>query len=226
MTELVVSLPDLVRQWQLGWGLAKGLAPAAEARGGLHVVLGQPGRHREVVAVRPDEDPDSLRDLAEEVAASADADWLTVPTNRPEEATAVLLAAGLTLLDRPEWLMTTDLAGHPTQAAPEPYAVTTTVAGPVIEAEVRDASGTVAARGTMGVAGTEAVAHNIRTDPEHRRLGLASVVMSALVLRARERGATAGLLIASADGQHLYSALGWVRRATILIARNARAATG
>jgi hypothetical protein len=43
--------------------------------------------------------------------------------------------------------------------------------------------------------------------------------MSALATEAIARGARTGLLIASADGQHLYSTLGWNRVADVVIAQ-------
>ncbi|MEV5535284.1 hypothetical protein AB0L13_00390 [Saccharopolyspora shandongensis] len=71
MTEPARITPDLVRRWQAGWGLARKFQPTEEARGELHVVLGKPGRHHEVVALHADDDPESLRNLAAEAAAAA-----------------------------------------------------------------------------------------------------------------------------------------------------------
>lgn len=71
----------------------------------------------------------------------------------------------------------------------------------------------------MAVVGTDAIADRIETVPEHRRRGLGSVVMSSLVENAMAHGATTGILVATADGQQLYSALGWTTRATVLIAQ-------
>jgi hypothetical protein len=43
--------------------------------------------------------------------------------------------------------------------------------------------------------------------------------MGALAAEAVARGAHTGLLIASADGRHLYSALGWKHLADVVIAQ-------
>ncbi|CCH16947.1 GNAT family N-acetyltransferase [Micromonospora lupini] len=88
----------------------------------------------------------------------------------------------------------------------------------MVTATVRHESGEVAARGTMGLAGTDAVADRIETMPAHRRKGLASAVMSALVRSAIEEGVEQGILIASEDGQRLYRTLGWQPVADVLIA--------
>jgi ribosomal protein S18 acetylase RimI-like enzyme len=83
------------------------------------------------------------------------------------------------------------------------------------------ADGQEAARGMMAVVGTDAVMHDIHTDPAYRRQGLGSVVMGALAHRAIERGATTGLLMATTEGAALYRNLGWVPQATMLTARAA-----
>ncbi|EMD29519.1 GNAT family N-acetyltransferase [Amycolatopsis azurea] len=219
MADLVQSLPDLIRRWQAGWGVSQGFRPAEQARGGLHVLLERPDRHREIIAMDPDDDPDSLRSLAGEVAAASRPTWLTVPTNRPEAVETIARDAGLELRDERESLMSSHLHQHPRRSAPPPYTCITTVDGPVVETVVRHPRSGVAARGTMAVVGSDAIADRIETVPDHRRRGLGRVVMSSLSEHAAARGATTGILIATADGQQLYSALGWTRHATVLIAQ-------
>ncbi|MET9266914.1 GNAT family N-acetyltransferase [Amycolatopsis sp. NPDC004079] len=213
---MVESLPDLILRWQAGWGASRGFRPAEQARGGLHVLVEQPDRHREIVALSAE--PDVLGGLADEAAAASRPTWLTVPTNRPESVEAIVREAGLKLRDSREALMTIPLLRHPPRPAPPPYMCATTMKGTVFETVLTHPSG-VAARGTMAVVGTDAIADRIATEPEHRRRGLGSVVMSALAESAMMCGATTGILVATADGQQLYSALGWTTRATILIAQ-------
>jgi len=50
--------------------------------------------------------------------------------------------------------------------------------------------------------------------------------MGALAEAALSQGARTGLLIASTDGQHLYSSLGWHHYADVLIAHAAARAPG
>ncbi|MGW7538395.1 GNAT family N-acetyltransferase [Amycolatopsis sp. NPDC054798] len=215
---MVEALSDLIRRWQAGWGISRGFRPAEQARGGLHVLLGQPDRHREVVALSAE--PDDLRGLAAEVAAASRPTWLTVPTNRPESVETIVREAGLKLRDEREALMTIPLQRHPPRQTPAPYQCTTATSGTVLETVLRHPDSGVAARGTMAVVGTDAIADRIETVPEHRRRGLGSVVMSSLAENAVAHGATTGILVATPDGQQLYSALGWTTRATVLIAQN------
>jgi GNAT superfamily N-acetyltransferase len=214
---LADTVDDLIRRWQLRWGMTMDLEPAEEARGALHVPVGRPDRHVEVIALH--DDPDTVRALAAEVADAADRGRLTVPTNDPDVVEPILKAAELELVGQPEWFMTTDLREHPSSIPRAPYSTALIENGPVIEVQLLTPSGYAAARGTMVALGSDAVAHNIETVPEHRRRGLGRVVMGALAHEALTRGATTGLLIASDDGRQLYEALGWVTRATVLSAR-------
>jgi GNAT superfamily N-acetyltransferase len=208
---------ELVRRWQRGWTAARGL-PTTEPDGdGLTAYVGRPERQWEIVALRADEDPDSLARLAVRVAAAESTTWLTVATTQPLRAMAIVEAAGLMPVDRPEWLMTTTLAGHPRGTLPDGYTERFVREGAVITGTIRDGSGGPAAQGRMAVVGTDAVADQIMTAPTHRRRGLGSALMGGLAHAAAALGARTGLLVTSADGQRLYSALGWQRRADVRI---------
>ncbi len=74
---------------------------------------------------------------------------------------------------------------------------------------VLESGGSIAAEGTVGVLGPVATFDQIETSPRFRRRGLGTHVMAALTAEAHERGATHGVLAASAPGRELYSALGW-----------------
>lgn len=212
----------LIRRWLNGWTAARSL-PEAEPVGstgdGLRSVCGQPGREVELFALRADEEPESLARLAAAVAAERRTTWLTVPTLHPDAVEAVFGAAGLELLHQSEWFMTTDLTEHPQHAPAAPYEREVRTEGPVTVVSLREPSGEVAARGTIAVVGADAIADRVETDAAHRRRGLGRAVMSALAEAAVARGARTGLLLASEEGQRLYSSLGWHHAADVLIAR-------
>jgi GNAT superfamily N-acetyltransferase len=213
---------QLIRRWLDGWTVARSLPeaePIAPAGDGLRSPCDQPGREVEVFALRADEDPESLARLAAAVAAARQITWLTVPTLRPATAEAVVRAAGLELVHRSEWLMSTDLTEHPQHAPTAPYEPEVRTEGPVTIVSLHVPSGEAAARGTIAVVGGDAIADRIETDPAHRRRGLGRAMMSALAEAAVSQGARTGLLIASEEGQRLYSSLGWHREADVLIAR-------
>ncbi|WP_328721024.1 GNAT family N-acetyltransferase [Streptomyces sp. NBC_00247] len=219
MTEIESGL---VRRWLHGWTTARGLPeaePAGPAGDALRSECDQPGREVEVFALRADDEPESVARLAATVAAARKITWLTVPTLRTAAIETIVEAAGLELLHRPEWLMATDLSEHPKHAVAEPYRCEVRSEGPVTVVTLHDPSGEVAARGTIAVVGEDAVADRIETSLGHRRRGLGRAVMSALVEVAVAQGARTGLLIASEEGQRLYSSLGWHYSADVLIAR-------
>ncbi|MFF7360163.1 GNAT family N-acetyltransferase [Streptomyces sp. NPDC008125] len=215
---------DLIRRWLNGWSVARSL-PEAEPVGsagdgdGLRSECGQRSREAEVFALRADEEPESVSRLADVVAAAGQSTWLTVPTSHPDAVEALVTAAGLVVLQRSEWLMTTDLTTHPQHAPTEPYEREIRTEGPVTVVTLRTPSGEPAANGTIAVVGADAIADRIETYAAHQRRGLGSAVMSALAEAAVAQGARTGLLIASEEGQRLYSSLGWRHEADVLIAR-------
>ncbi|MEW5355457.1 GNAT family N-acetyltransferase [Streptomyces sp. 16-176A] len=212
----------LIRRWLDGWTVARSLPeaePVEPAGDGLRSRCDQPGREVEVFALRADEEPESVARLAAAVATARQVTWLTVPTLRPDTVEAVVGAAGLELVQRSEWFMTTDLAEHPQHEPAALYEREVRTEGPVTVVSLHAPSGEVAARGTIAVVGGDAIADRIETDSAHRRRGLGRAVMSALAEAAVSQGARTGLLIASQEGQRLYSALGWRHEADVLIAR-------
>lgn len=61
----------------------------------------------------------------------------------------------------------------------------------------------------MAVLDDWATFDNVETTPDFQRQGLGRHVMAALTTQAMGRGATSGVLAASADGRGLYESLGW-----------------
>ncbi|MFI5934320.1 GNAT family N-acetyltransferase [Actinoplanes sp. NPDC051494] len=210
----MTDLREHVVSWQRGWGVARALPAAVDVGGGLRVHCAQKSREIEYVAY----DAGSVRELAGRVAEEEAVTWLTVPTTDPARALADLDAAGLTLLARAEWLMITDLRAHPVSTVAEPYHLRQRTEGGVLRATVEHPSCEEAARATMGLCGTDAVADKVRTAPEHRRQGLGAAVMGTVARTAVGRGAVRGLLIASDEGRLLYTRLGWHPVAEVLIA--------
>ncbi|GAA0211281.1 hypothetical protein GCM10010492_06370 [Saccharothrix mutabilis subsp. mutabilis] len=209
------TLTDLVRRWERGWRECRGWATPEEARGGLHSVQDQATRYREIIALHDDDA--TVRTLAEEAAAATRTTWVTVATTRPEEVEHALHAAGMRPRATHEYLMTRALADHPTRTPAEPYRVTTTATGALLKAEVRHGDA-LAAGGQASVVDGHAVPDRIETQPDHRRRGLGTVVMGALITEAASHGAHTGILVASPEGRSLYTSLGWSLAATVVIA--------
>lgn len=205
----------MMRRWLEGWRLCRGLEPVIEYDDAYVAVLRLPGRERELFT-RTD-DTATVTRLAKQVAEDT---WLTVTTQAGDRVAAQLLAAGASPFDEHKTLMSIELGRHPQPICS--YQLTRCSEGSLEYVRLLAADGSVAAHGMMAVVGTDAVMHDIQTDPAHRRRGLGSVVMGALAARAIERGAETGLLMATADGFQLYTKLGWVAEATMVTASGAR----
>ncbi|GLY04368.1 MULTISPECIES: GNAT family N-acetyltransferase [Actinoplanes] len=209
------ALTELVVRWQRGWGVARGLDPARDVGGALRVAGLHVARDIEYVIT----DSDRIGPLVSLARTENGVIWLSVASHDPDRTVVDLEAAGLTILKRTEMLMAADLLALPRPPATvDGYTLTVEAAGDVITVLARDTDGLLGARGTVGCSGADAVADRIETMPGHRRRGLGSAVMGALSSAAVARGSVHGLLIASEEGQLLYTRLGWRPVAEVVIA--------
>ncbi|MFJ9776301.1 GNAT family N-acetyltransferase [Kitasatospora sp. NPDC101157] len=200
------NVTELVRMWISGWVASRGAADPVEQPWGWTIDVGAPtgevGRH-----VLPEPTEAEVRKLAE--ATTAPTTWLKLFA---EDDTVRPWLGPQWRLDQPGFLMTVPLTPEK-PAVPDGYTLTTWTRGGVLRALVRDEGGCLAARGQAGLADAVAVPDQIVTAPDHRRRGLGSVVMRALQSGAHEAGARTGVLVGTAAGQALYTALGWTTRA-------------
>ncbi|XWW98093.1 hypothetical protein V2A60_006089 [Cordyceps javanica] len=81
-------------------------------------------------------------------------------------------------------------------------------------------AGRPAAGGQIGIHEDMAVYDRIKTEEDMRRKGLGTLVMQTLTAEALAKGATTGWLIASPEGQKLYSRLGWEHIYWVLVLGN------
>jgi len=214
----VIDCEELVRRWQAGWSASRGWTRVVDEDGILSVRVGQDDRPTEFVVLDPDGHPERLERAAAMAFESRSTAWVTLATYDREATEDRLMDLGLDVEREPEWLMTIELAQQPSLQLHSRYALVSELEENVIVTRAT-LHGAVAASGRMAVVGTDAVADRIETHPAHRRRGLGSAVMAALVEAAEARGATRGILIAPRDGQRLYGSLGWKKAADIVVAR-------
>ncbi|WP_112247696.1 GNAT family N-acetyltransferase [Kribbella monticola] len=208
-------LDELARRWQAGWSVSRGWTDVDEDRGVTVLRIGDP--ERMVSYLVADARLEYAARLARADEHAGGLSWLSVVTTEANRVLPRIQAEGLEYR-RTEWLMTIALDQQPVLRAPEPCVVEVGRRDGAIVAEVR-VGDDVGASGRMVVIGKDAVADLIWTEPGHRRRGLGSAVMSALVAEARRDGATTGLLTASGDGRALYERLGWVTYGEVVVAR-------
>jgi GNAT superfamily N-acetyltransferase len=199
----VSDLHLLVDRWLEGWAVSRG-ATLTRRTEMVDVDLGPDSRsrRRELVMVEP---PASVLHAALTEVAMTDDLWATVFGEHPRVG-----HPGAPVQDDDEALMTAALP----RDAGAPNGVELEVDGLRAFARI-SVDGEHAAEGQVGLAGEHAVFDRIRTHDGFERRGLGSRVVQALTAWSVERGATAGVLVASAQGQLLYARLGWTRRAPL-----------
>jgi hypothetical protein len=192
--------PELVRAWLSARSVARGLPRPVADFGGFRVdTNGEKEVRRWVFSGLVDGIGDLGRSIhqprhviklcgtTDELAAALPAHW-TVEGGR--------------------WFMTLD--GAPAAPAPLPpgYRLDTVRDGAVTKVEIRTESGQLAANGRAAETPDAFVYDRIETDVAHRRRGLARAVMAALG-SCRESQSAPQLLIATTEGEKLYSSMGW-----------------
>ncbi|WP_246258447.1 GNAT family N-acetyltransferase [Amycolatopsis anabasis] len=202
------ALGTVVRAWVHGWALSRNIATPVEVSGAFRLDVDTPGQL--VRYVFTEFDPESLRRRA--AALVTPGTWLKVCAGREvvEGALPPPWQVGVQ-----EFLMTTAL--RPPGAAPAVagYRTETVTSGAATDVLVWAPDGERAAAGRVAVWGDAAVVDQVETRPEHRRRGLGALVMDLLGAAARARGATRGVLVATADGRALYRSLGWSLRSPV-----------
>lgn len=206
----IVWTPARVAQaWVQGWVVSRGAPPAVDHGTHLTIPVGLPGhvvRH-----VFPALDAEAIRAIVQ--GPCEPGTWLKV-VGAPE-LVRPLLPATWALHPR-EYLMHTSLAEARVVLDAPP--VEFERQGDVMTATLLAPNGEPAARAQAALAGSAAIFDQVVTEPDHRRKGYGSVLMSLLARACWNRGASLGVLVATEDGRALYSALGWTVGAEVTAA--------
>ena len=197
---------ELVMRWVRSWAHVRGRR-VEQVDGWPLVQVRGPSRDTEIVCVDPGRA--GFEQLARHTAHDP-REMLTVFARDLAAYQAPPLPPGLRVDRGDELFMTTTLEPAPAPW-PEGFTPRWIIDGTRATYALDDGE-RVAAEGTAGVLGTDAVFDAVETSPSHRRRGLARHIMSALTVWAFDQGATDGLLAASADGARVYESLGWETR--------------
>ena len=195
---------DLAGRWVTAWTYARGLE-VSQLDGWPLVQVGSATRETEIVCIEPG--TGAFTALLPHIAGNPRA-MLTVIAGDLSAYASLSLPPGVRVDRDDETLMVAPLATSPLPAIDPTFSTRWEIVGHqlkyVVEHEQR-----VAAEGYVGVLGTDAVYDAVETTPAYQRQGLGRHVMAALANRAVERGATSGILAATASGRLLYESLGW-----------------
>ncbi|MCO4239504.1 GNAT family N-acetyltransferase [Pseudarthrobacter raffinosi] len=204
---LVEDITRLLEVWVAGWAGCRGYQTSVEGRFPAALRADTSGEW-EYFAHDPSEN--EFAALAAKTA-EAPARVLTILTNDVARFSALAQKHGLNVTSASQAMMIVDMATQDTEdpwlSDDELNLVTSQLDG-VHHAVVRS-SDTVAASGRAFVVGETAVFDKIVVQPAFQRRGLGSFIMKALAAQAIGPYVENGLLLASIDGQKLYSHLGW-----------------
>jgi GNAT superfamily N-acetyltransferase len=212
---LVEDIADLLEVWVAGWSGSRGYETRKEGRFPAALRADRTGDW-EYFAHDP-----SDAEFAELAARTSEADTriLTILTNDVARYTRLAREHGLNITSDSQTMMIVDME---TQDSEDPWLsaddleLATSESNGVHHAVVH-AGDNVAASGQVFVVRRTAVFDKIVTEPNYQRRGLGSFIMKALAAQAFEHDVQSGLLLASLDGQHLYSHLGWKNVSQVLM---------
>ena len=205
------SSQQLVDQWLATWVHIRGIS-SSTTDGWPLVHVGSATRETELVCLDPG--GDAWTGLLRHVAGDPGA-MLTVAAEDVGPYLTAVRPPG-TRIDRDdETLMSAALADHAIPPLPDDLTFRWDVAEHRATYTL-ESGDSVAAVGTVGVLGQVATFDGVETMPAFQRRGLGRHVMATLTAQAVGRGATHGVLAASASGRQLYATLGWDVRLEML----------
>jgi GNAT superfamily N-acetyltransferase len=197
----VLDLAELTTVWARGWAVSRGTPPPVAIAGALMIKVDRP-RALVRYVVHP-HDWRTAAVLGRELTEPGTEIKLVGAAARLHEA----LGSDWTMYD-PNHLMTATFT-RGTAEVPPAYTVRIVEDGGALLASIHDDADDLVARARLAACGRYGVIDRVRTRPTVRRRGLGRAVMTLLGNRALEEGLTTGLLSATAEGQALYSAMGW-----------------
>jgi hypothetical protein len=200
--------PVLVEAWVAGWALARNIAPPVPFKGGLRVDTGTPEERVRYVWFGPDAGKISQLAAAEtrpgafiKVCAEANQVAPFLPPLWKLHGPQHVMTAGMELA--------IEVAVELYQPLPAGYFIEKKIAGPVCHAAIQNHARRIIASGRLVLVGCYGIVDEINTEPGHRRRGLATHIVTALMQMGSTLGAKTGVLVATADGYGLYSKIGW-----------------
>ncbi|KQR02796.1 GCN5 family acetyltransferase [Arthrobacter sp. Leaf141] len=211
----IEDITGLLELWVAGWAGCRGYRTSTEGRFPA-ALRSESSGDWEFFAADPSDA--EFAELAAKVAV-APAMVLTILTNDTARYARLAQQHRLNVTSDSQTMMIVDME---TQDAEDPWLpdddleLSTSETDGVHYAEVRSGE-TIAASGRLFVVGNTAVFDKIVTDPAFQRRGLGSFIMRALAAQAFGHDVLNGLLLASSDGQKLYSHLGWTAVSRVLM---------
>ena len=202
------SSPDLpisalIEDWATGYALCRGLMAPVPVPDGVWLDIGRADERGRIMLSKSD--PHVVQALIErtgqpgicvEIATDNNDSWVF-----PEHEWTVRERAFLMTARLPEVAVAATDATLPMVEVIEN--------GRLIRAQILLRGPDPVASGMCALVGSSCVFDRIVTSEEHRRKGLATILMNSLTAAALRRGVVTGILVATSAGRELYTRLGW-----------------
>jgi len=201
----VAADPQLVHAWLDARSVARKLPKPVAESGGFRV-----DTHSET-EIRRWVFPDVVEGISRLSQTLHEPRHLIKVCATAEDLVAVLPPAWI--VEGGRWFMALDADPQALGPLPAAYRLERSREGRVSKVEIRTGGGELVATGFAAETADAFVYDRIETDVRHRRRGLARAVMEALGSCRQSRSARQ-LLMATAEGERLYSSLGWRKLST------------
>lgn len=193
--------PDVVAAWIKGWTIARETRAPVKIKDGFRVDVDWPGQKARYVFP-------GITDEFRRLAAHIHDPWIFLKACVPRELMTflperwVIQAAG--------FMMSCSIPiPFKNVVLPDGYSIELQDRLPVPLVKIHSPDGDLAAIGRIALVDHFVIYDRIETHKDHRRRGLASLIMYNLQNIGQAYGAHKGILVATEQGKALYEALGW-----------------
>ncbi len=193
--------PALITTWLKGWALAHETPMPTVCGNGWHVEVGLPGQKARYVFAAPEP---AFWCLAETITEPL----IYLKTCAPHGRIKHLFPTRWATEHR-GFMMIREGAPPLLRVLPDGYRLDLTERNNITTCMIYSDEGEEAARGSLVIADGMAIYDRIRTQNDHQRKGLGSLVMATLQQTAHELGRERDMLCATNAGRVLYETLGW-----------------
>jgi GNAT superfamily N-acetyltransferase len=192
--------PQLLRAWLAARSVARTLPEPVEDFGGLRVDTNSEKEARRWVF------PAAVEGIGRLASSIHEPRHFIKLCGTAEELSAAVPPHWV--VEDGRWFMMLEREPDASDKVPPGYRLLGSRSGPVSKVEIRTDCGELAASGFAAETANAFVYDRIETDVRHRQRGLARAVMAALE-SCRQSRSCRQVLMATAEGERLYSSIGW-----------------
>lgn len=196
------AFKDIIKKWLTGWSLSRELPLPVKYKSGYKVNVGYPEQKARYVFTEPNKD---FTDLAETITEP----WIYLKVCAPPYSFKESLPPGWIIQPQGYIMVNNQLMSEKPIELENKYIIQSEGYNATTVIKIIADNGDLAAIGRIIIVDDLAIYDRISTDINHRRKGLATVVMKELEKIALSMGVRNNFLVATGEGKLLYESLGW-----------------